>query len=84
MKSFHLQGHIQANGLLTLQVPTGLPASEVEVLVVVQSIVPKAEPATPEDLGWTRGFFERTAGAWEGKPLVRGEQGAYEERDELL
>lgn len=84
MKSFHLQGHIQANGLLTLQVPTGLPASEVEVLVVVQCIVPKAESATPEDLGWTPGFFERTAGAWEGELLERGEQGTYEERDELL
>ena len=74
MQSFHLQGHIQANGLLTLQIPTGLSASEVEVVVVVQSIACKAESTTPEDLGWSPGFFERTAGAWHGEPLVRGEQ----------
>ena len=73
MKSFHLQGHIQANGLLTFQIPTGLPASEVEVVIVVQSIAYKAESTTPEDLGWSPGFFERTAGAWYGEPLVRGE-----------
>lgn len=35
---------------------------------------------TPEELGWTPGFFERTAGKWEGEPLTRGEQGEYEQR----
>ena len=35
---------------------------------------------TPEELGWTPGFFERTAGKWEGEPLIRGEQGEYEQR----
>ena len=34
----------------------------------------------PKDLGWTPGFFERTAGAWEGEPLTREEQGEYEQR----
>lgn len=23
---------------------------------------------TPEDLGWSPGFFEKTAGAWQGEP----------------
>ncbi|GAB4178433.1 MAG: hypothetical protein Fur006_10870 [Coleofasciculaceae cyanobacterium] len=35
---------------------------------------------TPEELGWPPGFFERTAGRWEGEPLIRGEQGEYEQR----
>ena len=35
---------------------------------------------TPAELGWTPGFFERTAGKWEGEPLTRGEQGEYEQR----
>ena len=35
---------------------------------------------TPEELGWSPGFFERTAGKWEGEPLIRGEQGEYEQR----
>ena len=75
MKGFHLQGHIQTNRLLTMQIPTSLSASEVEVVVVVQSIACKAESTTPEELGWSPGFFERTAGAWHGELLVRGEQG---------
>ncbi len=32
---------------------------------------------------WPDGFFERTAGSWEGEPLERGTQGEYEERLEL-
>jgi plasmid stability protein len=39
---------------------------------------------TPEELGWNPGFFERTAGAWEGEPLTRGEQGEYEIREPLF
>ena len=33
------------------------------------------------DLGWTPGFFERTAGLWQGEPLERGDQGEYDKRD---
>lgn len=34
-----------------------------------------------DSLGWSPGFFERTAGAWQGEPLVRPSQGEYDERD---
>ena len=84
MKSFQLHGNVQEDGCLTLQISTGLPASEVEVVVVVQPVAHKTRSAPPDDLGWPAGFFERTAGAWEGEPLVRGDQGTYEERDKLL
>lgn len=50
-----------------------------EILTQVQ-----APSATTEELGWPPGFFERTAGAWKGEPLVRESQGTHEERDELL
>ncbi|MEK8016922.1 MAG: hypothetical protein VSS75_008645 [Candidatus Parabeggiatoa sp.] len=43
-----------------------------------------SKPKTPEELGWPPGFFERTAGAWEGEPLTRDEQGEYEQREVLL
>jgi plasmid stability protein len=33
-----------------------------------------------EQRGWSAGFFERTAGAWQGD-LVRAPQGEYEERN---
>jgi hypothetical protein len=39
--------------------------------------------ASTTDSGWPQGFFESTAGAWAGEPLVREPQGDYEIRDEL-
>jgi len=33
--------------------------------------------------GWPIGFFEETAGAWAGEPLLREPQGEYEQRLEL-
>ncbi|MEQ8971107.1 MAG: type II toxin-antitoxin system ParD family antitoxin [Coleofasciculus sp. C1-SOL-03] len=40
----------------------------------------KSIPKTPDELGWSPGFFEKTAGKWQGEPLTRGEQGEYEQR----
>ena len=39
---------------------------------------------TPEHLGYSPGFFEEVAGGWAGEPLVRPEQGEYEQREELI
>ena len=33
---------------------------------------------------WRPNFFEQTAGAWQGEPLVRPEQGQFEVRADLL
>lgn len=33
--------------------------------------------------GWSPGFFEATAGAWQGETLAREPQGEYEMREEL-
>jgi hypothetical protein len=46
----------------------------------VQAETPKASK-TPEELGWSPGFFERTAGCFEDEPLVRYPQGEPEERN---
>ncbi len=57
--------------------------SILETVVQAQAInAPDANAVTktPEELGWSPGFFERTAGRWEGEPLIRGEQGEYEQR----
>jgi plasmid stability protein len=39
---------------------------------------------TPEELGWSPGFFEEVIGGWVGEPLVRAEQGDYEIREPLF
>ncbi|GAA6620738.1 GNAT family N-acetyltransferase [Scytonema sp. NUACC26] len=38
---------------------------------------------SPEELGWSPGFFEQTAGALQDDPLIRYSQGEYEEREPL-
>jgi hypothetical protein len=54
--------------------------------LLVESLQPEnlVNPLTSKpdnDLGWTPGFFERTAGAWQGEPLERGHQGDGDRRD---
>jgi hypothetical protein len=38
-------------------------------------------PITRQD--WPDGLYERTAGAWQGAPLQREDQGEYEQRLEI-
>ncbi|WP_460206734.1 hypothetical protein [Scytonema sp. NUACC21] len=47
---------------------------------MAEVIIQDLDPKTPEELGWSPDFFERTAGKWEGEPLIRSEQGEYEQR----
>jgi hypothetical protein len=52
--------------------------------LLVESLQPEIlnpPPKSPEDLGWTPGFFERTAGSWQGEPLVRAPQEEASERE---
>jgi len=43
----------------------------------------ESAPAGDIDSDWPPDFFETTAGAWAGEPMVREPQGDYEVRDEL-
>ena len=83
MQSIKIQSHVGSDGILKLEIPLGLTDADLEVLVVVQPLA-STIATTPEDLGWPPGFFEKTAGAWQGEPLLREDQGEYETRDELL
>jgi len=84
MQSIKVRSRVGADGMLHLQVPVGIKDIDLEVIVVFQRIAPATEPKKPEDLGWSPGFFERTCGCFQDEPLVRGEQGEFEEREELL
>ena len=83
MNSVKLRSRVGADGVLNLKVPVGVTNAEVDVVVVFQLVERVQTPKTPEERGWPAGFSEQTAGAWAGEPLVRGDQGEYEERDEL-
>ena len=75
MISVKTKAHIGPDGTLTVAVPTPLSETDVEVMLVLQP--------TPGERGWPPGFFEATAGAWQGEPLQREPQGEYEQREDL-
>lgn len=83
MQKITLRAHVGSDGVLHLNLPVGVSDAELEVTVTVQPIMPP-DGKTPEELGWSPGFFERTFGAWQGESLGRESQGEYEHRDELL
>jgi hypothetical protein len=56
MKSIQVKSHINANGILELCVPTGLPESDVEVVIVVQPIPGAGEKKSPKNLAGPRSF----------------------------
>jgi hypothetical protein len=64
MQTIELQSRADDAGLLHLNVDAGQPNVDYDVLVILR---PKS--AAPN--GWLPDFFERTAGAWQGEPLVR-------------
>jgi hypothetical protein len=85
MQTITFHSSPSSDGFLHLKVPVASTDTEFQVTVILQpttSTIPK--PKTPEELGWPPDFFEKTAGAWQGEPLTRDEQGEYEQREPLL
>ena len=79
MQSIKLNSHVGSDGILHLDVPVDVKNAELEVVVTVRNI-----NSTSKSSEWSPGFFKKTAGAWEGKPLEREPQGEYENREELF
>lgn len=76
MMTIPVKTHLEADGILNLRVPTGLPATDVEVLVVVQPVEARANT-------WPEDFFEETYGAFVQHPIERGSQGEFDDREVL-
>lgn len=79
MEMLKLRKHIGADGLLTVELPQGMANQEVEVVVVVQPLQPKALTQAE----WVA-FIDATAGSLADDPIERPDQGEYEIRDEIL
>jgi len=79
METLKLSAHIDETGMLKLEVPTGLSAGAVEVVVVVQT----RQAESIDAKGWPLGFFERTYGALADDPIERSPQPPLEDRDTL-
>ncbi len=63
-----LKSKIDAEGKLFLQLPQQLANQELVIIITDSS---KETIPTPEELGYTADFFDKTAGKWEGEVLVR-------------
>ncbi len=67
-----------------LELPTEARWALFKLLIELLQPEITRSPATPKpdhELGWAPGFFERTAGEWQGEPLERGHQGKCDRRD---
>jgi hypothetical protein len=78
METITLHSRVGADGLLKLQVPVKATNTDLEVVLIVQPVMP-----AEQSLGWPPGFFEQTYGSFQEQPLVREPQGEYEIREEL-
>jgi hypothetical protein len=72
---------VDSEGNLHLDLPLGRSHAGAECVVTVQ--VQESRPIgdeTSRDERWDR-IFSATAGKWQGEPLVRPDQGRFEERE---
>jgi hypothetical protein len=81
MTTIPTRGRVQPDGTLVVSVATGMPESEVEVLLVVNQL-PSGTPAD-QSRAWPPAFFEQTYGACASEPLYRAPQGDFEIRGML-
>ncbi len=76
MLTIPVKARLEAGGVLNLRLLTGLPETDVEVIVVVQPV--EARPKT-----WPEDFFCETYGAFPDHPIERGSQGVFDDREVL-
>ena len=78
-----MKARVKPDGSLQVAIPTGLPESDVDVLVVVRPVCAAPEEG-PAIGSWPEGFFERTFGCLAEDPILREPQFQHEAREKLL
>jgi hypothetical protein len=76
MLTIAAKGRITRDGTLDLHVPTGLPETDVEVLLVL-------EPLASSKPAWPEGFLERTFASLRDNPIACAPPPQFEVRREL-
>ena len=83
MTSISVKARVKPDGTLQVAVPTGLPESDVDVLLVIRPL--SAGGATSRlTHSWPAGFFDDTFGSLADSTLVRPPQPPLETREKLL
>jgi hypothetical protein len=80
MVDIHIKARTGADGVLRLRVPTGLVETDVEGRLVMSPVSQGTEAVLAGTGEWPDGFFEATAGRWQGE-FERGEPGEFDRRD---
>jgi len=85
MVSFSVKARVTPDGTRAsgMAIPTGLPETDVEVLLVARPLGAGGEEALAVG-SWPAGFFEKTFGCLADDPLVRGPELPQEARAKLL
>jgi hypothetical protein len=78
MEMLKLNGYVDENGHLTLNLPIYLAKQKVEVIIQVPQ-----EDVPSDANGWPMGYFEETYGILADHPIERGDQGTFEEREPI-
>ena len=83
MAAFTVKTRVKPDGTVQVAVPTGLPETDVDVLVLIR---PRkaGEENVPATGSWPEGFFDKTYGCLAEDPLVRQPQLQHEAREKLL
>lgn len=79
METIRLQAQVTDDGLLKLELPTGVTNRKLDILIVMQSI----EETEVDELGWPVGFFDQTYGALVDDPIEGPAEWLLDVRDEI-
>ncbi len=83
MVTISAKGRVKRDGTLDLHVTTGLPETDVEVLLVLEPLVFKGEETAPTSRRWPEGYFEKTFGSLRDNPMTYEPPPPFELRQDL-
>ncbi len=79
MEAAKIRTHIGDDGILKLELATGLANLDLEVLVVMQPL----ETEALDEMGYPVGYFDETYGSLAGDPIERGKESPLDVRDTI-
>jgi hypothetical protein len=80
METIKLNARAGADGVIKLELPTGVSGREFEILVILN---PLEESEAVDEMGYPIGYFDETYGSFADDPLERGVEPPVEQRDKL-
>ncbi len=83
MESIKLKAHINHDGVLTVQMPSGVADVDAEIVVYYGVQSQPDESKAVDKNGWPIGFFDRTYGSLADDPIERPPEAPLDVRDEI-